>query len=131
MSQLPLAEPGVPNHRSPARYLWWVARGQTRTMIGGMAFGIAWMAGQALIPALLGRAIDEGIAALDSERLLHWTALLFAVGAVQAVAGIMRHRFAVTNWLTGGDRTGPGVAPQSAGLGATPPEHPAPRGGGR
>src|SRR4051794_34110083 len=123
MRQLPLAEPGVPNHRSPARYLWWVARGQTRTMIGGMAFGIAWMAGQALIPALLGRAIDEGIAALDSERLLHWTALLFAVGAVQAVAGIMRHRFAVTNWLTAAYRTVQVVTRKSADLGATLPKH--------
>src|SRR4051794_41442196 len=107
MSQLPLAEPGVPNHRSPARYLWWVARGQTRTMIGGMAFGIAWMAGQALIPALLGRAIDEGIAALDSERLLHWTALLFAVGAVQAGGGLMRHPVAGTQRLAAAERAGP------------------------
>ena len=27
-ARLPLADPGVPDTRSPARYLWWVARGQ-------------------------------------------------------------------------------------------------------
>ncbi|WUJ72725.1 ABC transporter ATP-binding protein/permease [Kribbella soli] len=123
MRQLPLADPGVPNHRSPARYLWWVAGGQARTLAGGMAFGILWMGAQAFIPAILGRAIDEGIAAKDGERLLHWTALLFAVGVVQALAGIMRHRFAVTNWLMAAYRTVQVVTRKSAHLGATLPKH--------
>ncbi|TDW89047.1 ABC transporter ATP-binding protein [Kribbella sp. VKM Ac-2566] len=123
MRQLPLADPGVPNHRSPARYLWWVAGGQARTLAGGMAFGILWMAAQAFVPAILGRAIDEGIAARDGERLLRWTALLFAVGVVQATAGIMRHRFAVTNWLTAAYRTVQVVTRKSADLGATLPKH--------
>ncbi|WP_327637762.1 ABC transporter ATP-binding protein/permease [Kribbella sp. NBC_00482] len=122
MRQLPLADPGVPNHRSPARYLWWVAGGQARTLAGGMVFGILWMAAQAFVPAILGRAIDEGIAARDGERLLHWTALLFAVGMVQASAGIMRHRFAVTNWLTAAYRTVQVVTRKSADLGATLPK---------
>jgi ABC-type multidrug transport system fused ATPase/permease subunit len=122
MRQLPLADPGVPNHRSPARYLWWVAGGQARTLAGGMAFGILWMASQAFIPAILGRAIDEGIAAKDGERLLQWTALLFAVGVLQATAGIMRHRFAVTNWLTAAYRTVQVVTRKSADLGATLPK---------
>ncbi|GAA2795151.1 ABC transporter ATP-binding protein [Kribbella solani] len=123
MRHLPLADPGVPNHRSPARYLWWVARGQSRTLAGGMAFGILWMGAQAFIPAILGRAIDEGVAAGDGKRLLQWTALLFAVGVVQAVAGIMRHRFAVTNWLTAAYRTVQVVTRKSADLGATLPKH--------
>ncbi|HZX02268.1 ABC transporter ATP-binding protein [Kribbella sp.] len=122
MKQLPLADPGLPNHRSPARYLWWVARGQSRTLAGGMGFGILWMGAQAVIPALLGRAIDEGIAAQDGERLLRWTALLFVVGVVQATAGIMRHRFAVTNWLTAAYRTVQVVTRKSADLGATLPK---------
>ncbi|RZT20428.1 ABC-type multidrug transport system fused ATPase/permease subunit [Kribbella sp. VKM Ac-2569] len=122
MRQLPLADPGVPNHRSPARYLWWVAGGQTRTLAGGMVFGILWLSAQAFVPAILGRAIDEGIAARDGERLLRWTALLFAVGMVQASAGIMRHRFAVTNWLTAAYRTVQVVTRKSADLGATLPK---------
>jgi ABC-type multidrug transport system fused ATPase/permease subunit len=123
MRELPLADPGVPNHRSPARYLWWVAGGQARTLAGGMAFGILWMGAQAFIPAILGRAIDEGIAAQDGKRLLQWTALLFAVGVLQALAGIMRHRFAVTNWLMAAYRTVQVVTRKSAHLGATLPKH--------
>ncbi|MEV5964765.1 ABC transporter ATP-binding protein [Kribbella sp. NPDC051952] len=123
MRQLPVADPGVPDHRSPARYLWWVARQQARTMIGGMSFGILWMASQAFIPAILGKAIDEGIAARDGERLLQWTAALFAVGVVQAAAGIMRHRFAVTNWLSAAYRTVQVITRKSADLGATLPKH--------
>lgn len=92
-------------------------------MIGGMTFGILWMAAQAFIPAILGKAIDEGIAAGDGERLLQWTAALFAVGVVQAAAGIMRHRFAVTNWLSAAYRTVQVVVRKSADLGATLPKH--------
>ncbi|MEV0288343.1 ABC transporter ATP-binding protein [Kribbella sp. NPDC050820] len=123
MRQLPLADPGVPVHRSPARYLLWVARGQSRTLAGGMTFGILWMGAQAFIPAILGKAIDEGIAARDGDRLLQWTAALFAVGVVQALAGIMRHRFAVTNWLTAAYRTVQVVTRKSADLGATLPKN--------
>jgi len=92
-------------------------------MIGGMTFGILWMAAQAFIPAILGKAIDEGIAAQDGEALLKWTAALFAVGVVQALAGIMRHRFAVTNWLSAAYRTVQVVTRKSADLGASLPKH--------
>jgi ABC-type multidrug transport system fused ATPase/permease subunit len=123
MRQLPLADPGIPDYRSPARYLWWVARGQSGTLVGGMAFGVLWMTSQAFAPAILGRAIDEGIAAGNSRRLLLWTAVLATVGCVQAAAGIMRHRYAVVNWLTGAYRTVQVVTRHSAELGATLPKN--------
>jgi ABC-type multidrug transport system fused ATPase/permease subunit len=123
MKQLPLADPGTPDHRSAARYLLWVARGQKATLLGGMTFGMLWMGAQAFVPAILGKAIDEGIAGGDTERLLEWTALLFAVGVVQALAGIMRHRFAVSNWLSGAYRTVQVVTRKSADLGATLPKN--------
>ncbi len=123
MRQLPLADPGIPDHRSPARYLWWVARGQAGTLLGGMTFGVLWMTSQAFAPAILGRAIDEGVAAGNSRRLLFWSALLAAVGCVQAAAGIMRHRYAVVNWLTGAYRTVQVVTRHSADLGATLPKN--------
>ncbi|MFC5266500.1 ABC transporter ATP-binding protein [Kribbella qitaiheensis] len=123
MRQLPVADPGTPDHRSPARYLLWVASGQKATLVGGMAFGILWMGAQAFVPAILGKAIDEGIAAGDTERLLLWTTALFAVGVLQALAGIMRHRFAVVNWLSGAYRTVQVVTRKSADLGATLPKN--------
>jgi len=123
MRRLPLADPGTPDHRSPARYLLWVAAGQKATLAGGMAFGMLWMGAQALVPAILGKAIDQGIAAGDTERLLLWTTALFAVGVLQALAGIMRHRFAVVNWLSGAYRTVQVVTRKSADLGATLPKN--------
>ncbi|QNE18922.1 ABC transporter ATP-binding protein [Kribbella qitaiheensis] len=123
MKQLPVADPGTPDHRSPARYLWWVARGQKATLAGGMAFGILWMASQAFIPAILGKAIDQGIADRNGDRLLQWTAALAAVGILQALAGIMRHRYAVSNWLSAAYRTVQVVTRKSADLGATLPKN--------
>jgi ABC-type multidrug transport system fused ATPase/permease subunit len=123
MKQLPLADPGTPDHRTPARYLLWVARGQKATLAGGMAFGILWMGAQAFVPAILGKAIDEGIAAGNTKRLMLWTTVLFAVGVLQALAGIMRHRFAVVNWLGAAYRTVQVVTRKSADLGATLPKH--------
>ena len=123
MRQLPLADPGTPDHRSAARYLLWVARGQKATLAGGMTFGILWMGSQAFVPAVLGKAIDQGVAAGDFERLLLWTIVLFGIGVLQALAGIMRHRFAVVNWLSSAYRTVQLVTRKAADLGATLPKH--------
>jgi ABC-type multidrug transport system fused ATPase/permease subunit len=123
MKQLPVADPGTPDHRSPVRYLWWVARGQKSTLLGGMAFGILWMGSQAFIPAILGKAIDEGVAGRNGTRLLQWTSLLAVVGILQALAGIMRHRFAVANWLSAAYRTVQVITRKSADLGATLPKN--------
>ncbi len=87
----------------------------------GMVFGIIWMSSQAVLPALLGRAIDQGVAAKDTSALVTWAGLMLAVGLVQAVSGILRHRFAVTNWLTAAYRTVQLVGRQSVDLGATLP----------
>ena len=47
--------------------------------------------------------------------------MLFAIGLVQAASGIMRHRFAVTNWLIAAYRTVQLVARQAVRLGGTLP----------
>ena len=119
---LPLTHPGTADHRSPARFLWWLITGQVHTMLLGMAFGIIWMVSQAVLPAVIGLAIDEGIAARDTDSLVKWTLTMFGIGLLQAAAGIMRHRFAVTNWLTAAYRTVQLVAHQTTHLGATLPK---------
>ena len=121
MRKLPLDHPGTADHRSPGRYLWWLAKGQWQTLAWGMVFGIIWMSTQAVMPFVLGRAIDRGVADQDSAELLKWAGLLFAIGLVQAGAGIMRHRFAVTNWLTAAYRTVQLVGRQAVHLGGTLP----------
>ena len=70
MKQLPFAEPGTPDLRSQTRFLLWVGRHQVGTLLLGMTFGIVWMLAQALLPWVLGRAIDEGVGTGDTEALL-------------------------------------------------------------
>jgi ABC-type multidrug transport system fused ATPase/permease subunit len=100
MRELPLGHPGTPNLRSPARFLLWVARGQLGMLAIGVLYGVVWMGALAVVPALVGRAIDQGVASGDRAGLLRGSALVLAAGLVSAVAGVLRHRTAVINWLT-------------------------------
>jgi ABC-type multidrug transport system fused ATPase/permease subunit len=100
MRELPLADPGMPDLRSPARFLLWVARGQAGTIALGALYGVLWAVALAITPALVGRAIDRGVAGADGGALLRWSGLVLAVGIGGAAAGIMRHRTVVVNWLT-------------------------------
>jgi ABC-type multidrug transport system fused ATPase/permease subunit len=97
--RLPADDPGAPDTRSPARLLLWVGRHQLVTIAAGIFFGIVWMVAQALVPYTIGRAIQVGIIERDNRALGLWTLVLLGLGATQAFAGIMRHRFAVFNWL--------------------------------
>jgi ABC-type multidrug transport system fused ATPase/permease subunit len=97
--ELPLRDPGTPDVRSPLRLLVWVGRHQTPTLLAGVGFGVTWMLAQALMPFAIGRAIQDGIVESDNAALAQWAAILLGLGFVQAVAGVMRHRFAVWNWL--------------------------------
>ena len=67
--------------------------------MAGVLFGVAWMVAQALMPFAIGRAIQTGIVEHDNHALAVWTLVLLGLGATQAVAGVMRHRCAVSNWL--------------------------------
>jgi ABC-type multidrug transport system fused ATPase/permease subunit len=98
-----------------------MAKGQWHTLVLGMCFGIVWMSSQAVMPAVIGRAIDRGVAAKDGHALLEYAGLMLLIGIVQAVSGIMRHRMAVTNWLTSAYRTVQLVARQTVHLGGTLP----------
>jgi ABC-type multidrug transport system fused ATPase/permease subunit len=70
-----------------------------RTLLSGVFFGVVWMLAQALMPFTIGKAIESGIIDGDNQQLALWTGVLLLLGATQAGAGIMRHRFAVFNWL--------------------------------
>ena len=121
MRQLPLDHPGTADHRSPGRLLWWLAKGQWHTLLLGALFGIAWMSAQAVMPAVIGRAIDRGVTDRDTSALAAYAGLMLVIGLVQAASGIIRHRFAVTNWLTAAYRTVQLVGRQAVHLGGSLP----------
>ena len=121
MRHLPLDDPGTADHRSPGRFLWWIAKGQLLTLTGGALFGIIWMSCQAVMPFVIGRAIDRGVADKDGRALLMFAGIMFGIGLLQALSGIMRHRFAVTNWLTAAYRVVQLTGRQAVHLGGTLP----------
>jgi ABC-type multidrug transport system fused ATPase/permease subunit len=112
--QLPLADPGTPDTRSPARLLVWVGKQQLPTILAGVFFGVLWMVSQALMPFAIGRAIEDGIVEHDNAALAQWTLILLGLGGLQAFAGVMRHRFAVWNWLRASFRLAQVVAHHAA-----------------
>ncbi|TWP36156.1 ABC transporter ATP-binding protein [Leekyejoonella antrihumi] len=99
MKKLPYADPGTPDLRSPWRYLLWTARGQQRTLFGAAAYGTGWMLSQALVPAAVSLAIDQGIRGHHTGRLVLWSAVVFALAVTSALSGMMRHRYAVESWM--------------------------------
>src|SRR5947208_6729968 len=111
---LPVADPGDPDTRSPARLLIWVGRQQRGTLLAGVLFGVLWMVAQALIPFAIGRAIQRGIVDSSNRQLALWTLIVLGLGATQAAAGVMRHRYAVFNWLQASFRMAQLVAHHAA-----------------
>ncbi|KHL10387.1 ABC-type multidrug transport system fused ATPase/permease subunit [Mumia flava] len=118
MKNLPLTDPGTPDIRSAARYLLWILRSQGWVLVLAITFGVTWMLAQALVPAVLGSAIDAVVADGFDRALLGWTALLVVLGLVQAFAGITRHRLVVQMWLDSAYRTVQLVSAHAGRLGA-------------
>ncbi|MBA3346972.1 MAG: ABC transporter ATP-binding protein [Actinobacteria bacterium] len=114
MIELPLRDPGRPDVQTPARLLLWVGRRQIWTLGAGVFFGVLWMVAQALMPFAIGHAIEDGIVDDDGRALVLWSLFLLGLGGVQAFAGVMRHRFAVFNWLQASFRLAQIVAHHAA-----------------
>ncbi|WP_433052358.1 ABC transporter transmembrane domain-containing protein [Dactylosporangium sp. CS-033363] len=75
------------------------------------------MVSQALVPAAIGAGVDA-LTRHDRGGLLWAGAAVLGLGASTAVSGIMRHRFAVSNFLSAGFRTVQVTARQATRLGA-------------
>jgi ABC-type multidrug transport system fused ATPase/permease subunit len=99
MREIPFPDPGRPDTRSTVRFLAWVAARQWPTQLVGMASGAVWMLAIALIPAAVGKGVDEGIVPGNPAGLVRWALALLGLGAVAASMAAVRHWFAVHNWL--------------------------------
>ncbi|WP_052849531.1 ABC transporter transmembrane domain-containing protein [Streptomyces avicenniae] len=114
-------EPGVPDVRSSARYLWWLVSCQRARVTGGALLGSAWMVSLMLPPYLLSRAVDDGLTPGDRGALLGWSGALFAVGLLNAWLAIMRHRTMTRVRQDAYFRSARVVVRQTTRLGATLP----------
>jgi ABC-type multidrug transport system fused ATPase/permease subunit len=111
----------VADVRGPLPYLWWLVRRQKVRIATGALLGSLWMVGLTFPPYLLSQAIDRGLQRRDLAALGAWIALLFAVGVVNALLAILRHRTMTKIRLDGGFRTVRAVIAHATRLGAALP----------
>ena len=117
MRRLPHADPGTPDLRSATAYLLWTARLQWRTLSLGVLWGVVWMGGQAVVPAALGAGVQAASEGRQPDVITAaW--VLLGLGLVQATAGVLRHRMAVTNWIAAASRVQQLVVRHTARLGS-------------
>ncbi|MEV4557900.1 ABC transporter ATP-binding protein [Kitasatospora sp. NPDC049285] len=118
MRPFPDPRPGVPDHRSPARYLRWLAGRQRGTALLAMVLGIVCALCQGLVPAAVGQGIDAGLLRRSQDALLLWSAAVLALGVGQAVAGMLRDRASVRNRYGASYTTTQLITRQAASLGS-------------
>jgi len=122
MKKFPVPDPGRPDTRSATRYLFWLARNQWHSIALGAFWGVCWMVTLALVPAVLGKAIDAGIAVRNPHELLRWSMVDLLLGTIAAVAGVNRHRNAMANNFSSSYRSAQLVTRHIPKVGATLPK---------
>ncbi|MFD6165536.1 ABC transporter ATP-binding protein [Oerskovia sp. NPDC060287] len=96
---LPLPDPGTPPLTGPGALLWWLARRQWGILTVAVLLGMVTFGCQAVMPYVLGRALDEGLTEGFGAVLLGWAAVMLGIGVVQVAAAAVGHRFDIENWL--------------------------------
>ncbi|MGW6648085.1 ABC transporter transmembrane domain-containing protein [Streptomyces iakyrus] len=112
-------DPGTPDRRGGARYLWWLVTRQPGRCAAGAMFGSVWMVLLAATPYLMSRAIDAGLGPGDMGAVAAWSGALLAVGAFNAWLGTMRHRTMTRVRLDANFRTVKVVVGQAVRLGSS------------
>ncbi|MGR4879815.1 ABC transporter transmembrane domain-containing protein [Streptomyces sp. LARHCF249] len=117
ISDLPYADPGVPDARSGPRFLLWLGRGQLGGQFKSLCWGLVHFSGIAGLPYAVGSGVDA-VVDRDSTRLLLVGGLLALLGVAISVGDAMLHRTAVTNWITAAARVQQLLARKTAELGS-------------
>ncbi|MFM9446874.1 ABC transporter ATP-binding protein [Streptomyces acidiscabies] len=115
------ADPGTPDCKGGAGYLWWLTRCQLGRALAGAALSSLWMVLLAAAPWMISQAVDEGLEPGDMGALAWWSTALFVVGAFNAWLSIMRHRTMTRLRMDANFRTVKVVVRQAVRLGAALP----------
>ena len=90
---------GIPDTRSPGRFLWWLIRQQPDLMAAACLCSLLWLLPTTLTPWVFGKAIDEGIVGGSADRTLLWCVVLLLITLVGASSGVVYHTVVVRSWL--------------------------------
>lgn len=121
MRPLPVPDPGIPDLRSPWRFICWLMARQLGSVLLGALWGCCWMIAQALVPAAIGAAVDA-LVARGATRFGADCLVVLGLGVATALAGVLRHRCVVTNFLDAAYRVIQLITRQAVRLGATLPK---------
>ncbi|MFI9062329.1 ABC transporter transmembrane domain-containing protein [Streptomyces sp. NPDC053429] len=117
ISDLPYADPGVPDARSGPRFLLWLGG----TQLGGQARSLCWglvhHCAVAGLPFAVGLGVEAAVEG-DGQRLLLVGALIALLGVAISLGDTMLHRTSVTNWITAAARVQQLLARKTADLGS-------------
>jgi ATP-binding cassette subfamily B protein len=83
--------------RAARSYLWGLIRRERLGVACAAAAGLSWQAAAVLSPLFVGKAIDDGILPHDKQPLFLWAGVILLLGFAEAVAGGLRHYFAIRN----------------------------------
>lgn len=121
MRHFPEPDPGRPDLGSARGYLLWLAGRHRAPALLATFYGVVCTLAQALVPAAVGLAIDQGLIDRDREALVLWSAAVLGLGIVQAISGTLRDRCSLTNRLGAAYRTMQFVTGKAVDLGAELP----------
>jgi ATP-binding cassette subfamily B protein len=83
--------------RAAWRFVRAVVRSQAGGVVGAVMAGLLWQTGAVAAPLIVKYTIDHGIVPRDRHAVLLLLLALLGVGLLEAVAGAMRHIFAIRN----------------------------------
>lgn len=82
----------------PTGFLAWLVRRQWRSVLLGCVVDTVWLLGLALIPFVVGKAIDDGIVGRSLPALFAWVGVLFWLQLQHAAIQGIRDRQGIINW---------------------------------
>ncbi|MEU4042080.1 ABC transporter ATP-binding protein [Streptomyces antibioticus] len=117
IQDLPYPDPGVPDVRSGARFLWWLGRNQLGGQLKALAWGMLHFVAVSALPFCVGFAI-EAVVDRSGSRLAVTGGLIVLCGTATAIGDTFLHRAAVTNWITAAARVQQLLARKASRLGS-------------
>ncbi|WP_371673091.1 ABC transporter ATP-binding protein/permease [Streptomyces sp. NBC_00289] len=117
IQDLPYPDPGVPDARSGARFLWWLGRNQLGGQLQSLAWGLLHFGSVSALPFCVGLAI-QAVIDHSGPRLAVAGAALAVCCAGNAIGDTFLHRAAVTNWITAAARVQQLLARKASQLGS-------------
>ncbi|WP_246257174.1 ABC transporter ATP-binding protein [Amycolatopsis anabasis] len=115
----PAPEIRLPAKLTPVRFLGAILRARPWLATAAGVFGALWLVPGALLPLVVGRAIDRGIAGGDTAELVWLAGVIVAIGIAQAVCGTVLDFAGHGMWMHGASATQRTVATHTARLGAS------------